>query len=102
MVRPSIRTARVASLKRAPWQVGQPDGDVGQVLDVEVDVAQPAAGRALALAGVEREVPGLPSAAAGRTRTRRIPGGSGRTRPEYVAGVDRVFWPIGEASIWTI
>ena len=37
------------------------DGDVGQVLDVEVDVAEPAAGRALALAGVEREVPGLPA-----------------------------------------
>jgi hypothetical protein len=37
------------------------DGDVGQILDVEVDVAQPAAGRALALAGVEREVPGLPA-----------------------------------------
>src|SRR6185436_4384455 len=37
------------------------DGDVGQVLDVEVDVAQPAAGRALALAGVERKVPGLPA-----------------------------------------
>jgi hypothetical protein len=37
------------------------DGDVGQVLDVEVDVAQPAAGGALALAGIEREVPGLPA-----------------------------------------
>jgi len=35
------------------------DGDVGQVLDVEVDVTQPEAGRALALARVEREVPGL-------------------------------------------
>src|SRR6266516_1509819 len=37
------------------------DGDVGQILDVEVDVAEPAAGGALALAGVEREVPGLPA-----------------------------------------
>jgi hypothetical protein len=37
------------------------DGDVGQVLDVEVDVAQPAAGGALSLAGIEREVPGLPA-----------------------------------------
>jgi hypothetical protein len=37
------------------------DGDVGQVLDVKVDVAQPAAGGALALAGIEREVPGLPA-----------------------------------------
>jgi hypothetical protein len=37
------------------------DGDVGQVLDVEVDVAEPAAGRALSRAGVEREVPGLPA-----------------------------------------
>src|SRR5207237_6103129 len=36
------------------------DGDVGQVLDVEVDVAEPEAGRALSLAGVEREVTGLP------------------------------------------
>ena len=36
------------------------DGDVGQVLDVEIDVAEPATGRALSLAGVEREVPGLP------------------------------------------
>src|SRR5262249_42475656 len=37
------------------------DGDVGQVLDVEVDVAEPAAGGALAFAGVEREVAGLPA-----------------------------------------
>src|SRR5690348_7214819 len=37
------------------------DGDVGQVLDVEVDVAEPEAGRALALASVEREVPGFPA-----------------------------------------
>jgi len=41
-------------------------GDVGQVLDVEVDVAEPVAGRALALARVEREVPGLPVVPAGR------------------------------------
>ena len=41
------------------------DSDVGQVLDVEVDVAQSTAGRALALAGVEREVPGLPAPPAG-------------------------------------
>ena len=44
---------------------GAADGDVGQVLDVEVDVAEPAAGRALALTGVEREVSGLPAPAPG-------------------------------------
>ena len=37
------------------------DADVGQVLDVEVDVAKAAAGGALPLAGVEREVPRLPA-----------------------------------------
>ena len=37
------------------------DGDVGQVLDVEVDVPEPTAGRALARAGVEREMTGLPA-----------------------------------------
>jgi hypothetical protein len=36
------------------------DGDVRQVLNVEVQVPETAAGRALALAGVEREVTGLP------------------------------------------
>ncbi len=41
------------------------DGDVGQVLDVEVQVPETAAGRALALAGVEREVAGLPAPAPG-------------------------------------
>src|SRR5262249_60442089 len=37
------------------------DGYVGQVLDVEVNVSQPAAGGALSLTSVEREVPGLPA-----------------------------------------
>src|ERR1700722_17080044 len=41
------------------------DGDVGQVLDVEVYVAEPEAGRALSLAGVEREVAGFPAPPAG-------------------------------------
>ena len=44
----------------------------------------------------------------GFQRRRRAYADSANTRriwsnaPEYVAGVDRVFWPIGEASIWTI
>jgi hypothetical protein len=38
---------------------GALDGDVWKVLDVEVNVAEPAARRALALARVEREVPRL-------------------------------------------
>jgi hypothetical protein len=74
MVRPSIRTARVASLKRA-LRSGALDGDVGLVLDVEVEVAEPAAGGALALAGAEREVPGLPAPPptyADSAKTRRI------------------------------
>ena len=41
------------------------DGDVRQVLDIQVDVAEAAAGRALALTGIEREVPGLPAAPPG-------------------------------------
>ena len=40
---------------------GALDADVGQVLDVEVDVAEAAAGGALALAGVKREVPWFPA-----------------------------------------
>jgi hypothetical protein len=41
------------------------DGDIGQVLDVQVDPAEPAAGRALPFAGVEGEMPGLPAPAPG-------------------------------------
>src|ERR1700733_6674497 len=44
------------------------DVDVGQVLHVQVDAAEAPAGRALALAGVEREVPGLPLPAPGGRR----------------------------------
>ena len=55
------------------------DGDVRQVLDVEVDVAEPPAGRALALAGVEGEVAGLPAPAPRIRGCPRTAGGSGRT-----------------------
>jgi hypothetical protein len=75
-------------------------GDAGQVLDVEVDVAESAAGGVLALAGVEREVPGLPAqppgvrgggeqaAAISSTARRRLPpmlgGASNSTTPSAV------------------
>src|SRR5262249_19102535 len=44
------------------------DGDVRQVLNIEVDVPEAAAGRALPLAGVEREMAGLPPSAPGVVR----------------------------------
>ena len=40
---------------------GALDADIGQVLDVQVDVAEAAAGGALSLACVEREVPRFPA-----------------------------------------
>ena len=49
--------------KPGPVAGGALDADVGQVLDIQVNVTEPPAGRALALAGVEREVPGLPAPA---------------------------------------
>src|SRR5436190_617918 len=74
-----------------------PDGDVGQVLDVEVDVAEPAAGRALALAGVEREVPGLPAPPPGVSGLGEHaadlverPGVGRRSRPRVLADRRRV------------
>jgi hypothetical protein len=64
------------------------DGDVGQVLDVEVDVAEPAAGRALALAVLNEKCPGFQR----RRRAyaeRRTGGGSGRT-------------PRSRSPVWTV
>ena len=37
------------------------DGDIREVLDVEVNVGEAAARRALALPGIEREMPGFPA-----------------------------------------
>ena len=68
------------------------DGDVGQVLDVEVNVAEPAAGRALPLPGVEREMPWLPAPAPGvrgvgeqATDLVERPGVGGGRRPRVLA-----------------
>ena len=88
MVRPSTRAASVASVNRAAVAGGALDADVGQVLDIKVNVTEPPARRALALAGIEREVPWFPAPAAGVSGTGENaadlverPRVSGRRRP---------------------
>ena len=101
MVRPPTRTARVASLNRAPWHVGHSTVMSGRYCTSRSMSPRPRHVGHWPSRVLNEKWTGLPFLAPGRWATPRTGGVSGR-RPRSRSPVSqRAFWPMGDASIWT-